>query len=108
MSKTEQTYIVTGGCGFIGANLVAALQERKPGCHVVVLDSMRTGSFANLVSACERKGSSFEGQVIGQSIRDVYWPDLIDTFTPFIIVVCRRWGLVTCFVRWRGDGAVTM
>jgi ADP-L-glycero-D-manno-heptose 6-epimerase len=82
MSKTEQTYIVTGGCGFIGANLVAALQERKPGCHVVVLDSMRTGSFANLVSACERKGSSFEGQVIGQSIRDVYWPDLIDTFTP--------------------------
>ncbi|MCA9272446.1 MAG: NAD-dependent epimerase/dehydratase family protein [Phycisphaerales bacterium] len=82
MPTGDQTYIVTGGCGFVGANLVAALQERRPGCHVVVLDSMRTGTFANLVDACDRRGGSFEGQVIGQNIRDVYWPELIDTFTP--------------------------
>ena len=85
MPTGDQTYIVTGGCGFIGANLVAALQERRPGCHVVVLDSMRTGSFANLVDACDRKGGVFQGQVIAQSIRDVYWPDLVETFKPHAV-----------------------
>lgn len=82
MSTGELTYIVTGGCGFIGANLVAALQNQRPGCHVVVLDSMRTGTFANLVSACERQGDAFEGQVIAQNIRDVYWPDFVEHFAP--------------------------
>lgn len=82
MSTGEQTYIVTGGCGFIGANVVAALQKQRPGCHVVVLDSMRTGTFVNLVSACERLGDAFEGQVIAQSIRDVYWPELVEHSAP--------------------------
>ncbi len=82
MQLSEQTYIVTGGCGFIGSNLVAALQKQRPGCHVIVLDSMRTGSFANLVSACEREGDCFRGQVIAQSIRDVYWPDLVEHYQP--------------------------
>lgn len=82
MAKTEQTYIVTGGCGFIGANLVASLQQRMPGCHVVVLDSMRTGSYANLVDACERAGDTFRGEVLAQSVRDVYWPDLVERYAP--------------------------
>ncbi len=75
-------YIVTGGCGFIGANLVAELQKRRPEAHVVVLDSMRTGSFESLVAACDRNNDVFRGEVIGQSIRDVFWPDLLDRYEP--------------------------
>lgn len=83
MSTPERAnYIVTGGCGFIGANLVAELQKRVPGAHVVVLDSMRTGSFESLVSACSRNDDVFRGEVIGQSIRDVFWPDLLDRYEP--------------------------
>lgn len=82
MAGTAQTYIVTGGCGFIGSNLVAELQRRRPGCHAVVLDSMRTGTFANLVGACRRAGSDFAGQVIAKSVRGVCWPDLIERFAP--------------------------
>ena len=82
MAHHEDTYIVTGGCGFIGSNLVAALQGEHPGSHVVVLDSMRTGTYANLISACEREGDLFHGQVLAQSIRDVYWPDFVEHYKP--------------------------
>jgi len=35
-------FLVTGGAGFIGSNIVAALAERRPG-HVVVCDRLGTG-----------------------------------------------------------------
>ena len=41
---TPPTYIVTGGAGFIGANLVATLIERERDAHVYVVDDFRTGS----------------------------------------------------------------
>ncbi len=40
------TYLVTGGCGFIGSHLCAALRAR--GDAVRVLDDLSTGSVANL------------------------------------------------------------
>lgn len=40
------TYLVTGGCGFIGSHLAAALRAR--GDQVRVLDDLSTGSLANL------------------------------------------------------------
>ncbi len=40
------TYLVTGGCGFIGSHLAAALRAR--GDQVRVLDDLSTGSPANL------------------------------------------------------------
>ena len=83
MTKHEHSsYIVTGGCGFIGANLVAELQKRRPGTHVIVIDSMRTGSFECLVSACARNNDVFRGEVLGQSIRDVFWPEILDQHRP--------------------------
>ena len=41
-----QTYLITGGAGFIGSHLTDALLER--GDRVVVLDDLSTGSLANL------------------------------------------------------------
>ncbi len=42
-----QTYLVTGGAGFIGSNIVSALVERRD--DVRVLDSLATGRQTNLV-----------------------------------------------------------
>lgn len=78
----QNVYIVTGGCGFIGSNLVAELQRRDADAHVVVIDSMRTGSFESLVNACARRDDTFRGEVLGQSIREVDWFDLNDRLSP--------------------------
>jgi len=43
----EKSWIVTGGCGFVGSNLAAALLEK--GCEVIVADNLyREGSARNL------------------------------------------------------------
>src|SRR4051794_2411954 len=65
---TQPTYIVTGGAGFVGSNLLAALLGRDPRPQVVVVDNFRSGSFANIVEACERRGvGPFDGEVIAGS-----------------------------------------
>ncbi|PCI38062.1 MAG: epimerase [Rhodospirillaceae bacterium] len=46
-----KTYLVTGGCGFIGSHLVDALLER--GHAVRVLDNLSTGKRANLNACAE-------------------------------------------------------
>jgi len=46
-----KTYLVTGGCGFIGSHLVDALLER--GHAVRVLDNLSTGKRANLNARAE-------------------------------------------------------
>ena len=40
--------LVTGGAGFIGSNLVLALQERFPEARIVIIDDFRSGDFQNL------------------------------------------------------------
>jgi ADP-L-glycero-D-manno-heptose 6-epimerase len=40
--------LVTGGAGFIGSNLVLALQEKYPGARLTVIDDFRSGDFKNL------------------------------------------------------------
>lgn len=71
-------WIVTGGCGFVGANLAATLQSRHGELGVVVIDSMRTGSFATLTEACRRvAGSPFLGEVIPEGVELIDWPAFI-------------------------------
>lgn len=74
----RNTYIVTGGAGFVGSNLVAEIMKRDADAHVVVVDSFRSGSFANIVEACERKGvGPFAGQVVAESSSVLPWDDIL-------------------------------
>ena len=43
-----RSVLVTGGAGFIGANLVLELQTRHPEAWIVVVDDFRSGHFSNL------------------------------------------------------------
>lgn len=78
-----RTFIVTGGAGFIGANVAAELGRRDPGSKVVVVDSFRSGSFANIVEACARRGTGgFTGEVLPESSARVHWQFQIDRLKP--------------------------
>lgn len=74
MSDSQPLYIVTGGAGFIGANLVATLIEREPDAMVYIVDDFRTGSYANIVEALERRGlPAFTGSILSDSIEELNW-----------------------------------
>jgi ADP-L-glycero-D-manno-heptose 6-epimerase len=61
-------YVVTGGAGFVGSNLVAALACHDPAADLVVVDDCRTGSFSNVIEAFERQGlPPFRGRMITES-----------------------------------------
>ncbi len=61
------TYLVTGGAGFIGANLVSALLAA--GHTVRALDNFLTGKRENLAGLAERYGSAFA--LIEGDLRDL-------------------------------------
>lgn len=74
MTSRPPSYIVTGGAGFIGANLVAELMRREPGALVYVVDDFRSGSYANIVEACDRAGvGPFTGSVISDTVGELSW-----------------------------------
>lgn len=78
-----KSFIVTGGCGFVGSNLCASLQSRFPGCNVIVIDDFRTGSTGLLTEACVRAGQSgFGGRVIPEGVERVNFFDLIEVERP--------------------------
>ncbi|HED53170.1 MAG TPA: NAD-dependent epimerase/dehydratase family protein [Phycisphaerales bacterium] len=81
-TQLAPSFIVTGGCGFVGSNLVAQLQQRVPGCHVIVIDSMRTGTFQTLVDACQRCGEHFRGEVLAKGVGEVLWDWLLKEHKP--------------------------
>lgn len=80
-------YIVTGGAGFVGSNVVATLLASDPRPRVVVVETFRTGTFANLVEACRRHACGpFDGDVITASTADVNWPGLLADLRPAAVV----------------------
>jgi UDP-glucose 4-epimerase len=62
--------LVTGGCGFIGSHLCAALAAR--GDRVRVIDDLSTGSLANLVPGAEFiRGDVADAAVVRQAMEGV-------------------------------------
>lgn len=65
--------LVTGGAGFIGANVVRALVHSGTATEVVVVDDLSTGSRANLdgVGAELRVGSVLDPELLGDALEGV-------------------------------------
>jgi ADP-L-glycero-D-manno-heptose 6-epimerase len=62
---SSQKYLVTGGAGFIGSNLVLTLQERMPKARLTVIDDFRSGDFKNL--------AGYKGDFIAQNLATLDW-----------------------------------
>ncbi len=66
--------LITGGAGFIGANLTLTLQETYPDNEYFVIDDFRSGDFKNLIG--------FRGEVIPEDVckvdLDYYFPEGVD------------------------------
>lgn len=65
MSISESSILVTGGAGFIGSNLVLALQERMPKARLTVIDDFRSGDFKNL--------AGYTGDFVAQNLATLDW-----------------------------------
>ena len=65
MSTSAKSILVTGGAGFIGSNLVLALQERMPEARLTVIDDFRSGDFKNL--------AGYQGDFVAQNLAKLDW-----------------------------------
>jgi UDP-glucose 4-epimerase len=61
------TWLVTGGAGYIGAHVVAAM--RQSGSDVVVLDDLSTGVPSRVAGVPLVEGSVLDGAVVAQALR---------------------------------------
>ena len=76
--------LVTGGAGFVGSNLVRKLQALHPRARIVVVDDMRSGTFANLVAG-PGEDFVFRGTVIARPLREIDLDDLAHQLRPQVI-----------------------
>lgn len=63
--SSPTSILVTGGAGFIGSNLVLALQERMPDARLTVIDDFRSGDFKNL--------AGYKGDFVAQNLATLDW-----------------------------------
>lgn len=83
MAHETPVYIVTGGAGFIGSNLVAELMRREPRAEIYVVDDFRSGSYANVVEACQRAGvGPFRGTVMPDDVGELNWQPAVEGLRP--------------------------
>lgn len=79
----RRSWVITGGAGFVGSNLVATLAQQSPEDRLIVIDDLTSGTFANLVGAFERRGlSPFSGEFIASSCGEIDWDSLLDDAKP--------------------------
>src|SRR5438128_158379 len=64
-SNAAFSFLITGGAGFIGSNLVLALQDLLPEGKLTVIDDFRSGDFKNL--------AGYHGDVVAQDLATMDW-----------------------------------
>jgi len=67
VSSSAKSILVTGGAGFIGSNLVLALQERMPDARLTVIDDFRSGDFKNL--------AGYKGDLVAADMSRLNWDE---------------------------------
>lgn len=77
-------FLITGGAGFVGANLTRTLQEQQPDAELLIIDDMRVGTFANL-SVEGDHGWSYNGRIITQPLHELDILTLVSNFQPDVI-----------------------
>ena len=63
MDLNKKKILITGGAGFIGSNLVMALQKEHIGAEIFVIDDFSSGNINNLME--------FKGKIIRGDIADI-------------------------------------
>jgi len=85
MQKTR-TVLVTGGCGFIGANFVRLLRAKRPDWRLINLDKLTyAGNLNNLAGIDEGPGYRFVRADIGDAaaVEELFAAERIDTVVHF-------------------------
>lgn len=86
MKIIDQTFLVTGGCGFIGSNFIRYIYKQYPGISVVNLDKLTyAGNPANLKGLEDSPNYQFiKGDICDQNILEKifqeYSPDILVNF----------------------------
>ena len=86
MPLDQRKILVTGGCGFIGANFIHLVLERLPGCRIINLDKLTyAGNPANLESITNHDRYRFIQGDIGDRrlVEDLFAAEKIDTVVHF-------------------------
>ena len=52
-NAVPERWLITGGCGFIGTNLIRYLKRKFPDTHIRVMDNLSVGTREDLSNACE-------------------------------------------------------
>ena len=84
--ENSKTILVTGGCGFIGANFVRLLLERKAQWRVINLDKLTyAGNIQNLTGLVEGERYRFvKGDICDNAlVEDLFAGEKIDTVVHF-------------------------
>lgn len=84
--KNKRRVLVTGGCGFIGANFVQLLNSEYPQWRVINLDNLTyAGNLKNLAGIREGENYRFiKGDICdGQLIEKIFTEEAVDTVVHF-------------------------
>jgi ADP-L-glycero-D-manno-heptose 6-epimerase len=65
LSNSPFNFLVTGGAGFIGSNLVLSLQDLLPEGRLTVIDDFRSGDFKNL--------TGYRGDLVAHDLARLDW-----------------------------------
>ena len=78
-----KTYLVTGGCGFIGSNFIRLLFEKETNVHVVNLDALTyAGNPLNVQDVKEKFPDNYtfiHGDVADQQVVDEIFHNYLRT-----------------------------